>query len=57
MLVTLTTNQHFLVEAGRSTGKSLAYLLPSLFFAKNIKHQLLLVHTQFNYSNSFWIVI
>ncbi len=30
----LTTNQHLLVEAGTGTGKSLAYLLPGLYFAK-----------------------
>lgn len=30
----LMTNQHLLVEAGTGTGKSLAYLLPGLFFAK-----------------------
>lgn len=30
----LGSNQHLLVEAGTGTGKSLAYLLPGLFFAK-----------------------
>lgn len=30
----LNNNQHLLVEAGTGTGKSLAYLLPALYFAK-----------------------
>lgn len=31
----LINNQHLLVEAGTGTGKSLAYLYPAVFFAKN----------------------
>lgn len=42
----LSSNQHFLVEAGTGTGKSLAYLLPSVFFAKKYETSIVIsTHT------------
>ncbi|RXJ03982.1 ATP-dependent helicase DinG [Anaerobacillus alkaliphilus] len=42
----LASNQHLLVEAGTGTGKSLAYLLPGLFYAKESKSSLVIsTHT------------
>ncbi len=42
----LFANQHLLIEAGTGTGKSLAYLLPGLFFAKQTESTLVIsTHT------------
>ncbi|MFN7252240.1 MAG: ATP-dependent DNA helicase DinG [Anaerobacillus sp.] len=42
----LLSNQHLLVEAGTGTGKSLAYLLPGLFYAKQTETSLIIsTHT------------
>lgn len=42
----LSTNQHLLVEAGTGTGKSLAYLLPGLYYAKKYETSLVIsTHT------------
>ncbi|QOY35817.1 ATP-dependent DNA helicase DinG [Anaerobacillus isosaccharinicus] len=42
----LLSNQHLLVEAGTGTGKSLAYLLPGLYFAKKTDTSLVIsTHT------------
>lgn len=38
----LTNNQHLLVEAGTGTGKSLAYLYPAVFFAKNTESSVII---------------
>ncbi|MCT8138927.1 ATP-dependent DNA helicase DinG [Anaerobacillus sp. CMMVII] len=42
----LHSNQHLLVEAGTGTGKSIAYLLPGLYFAKQTETTLVIsTHT------------
>ena len=42
----LSSNQHLLIEAGTGTGKSIAYLLPGLYFAKKNETSLVIsTHT------------